>query len=948
MSYDFNAIEKKWQEKWKEDKTFAVENPEDDQDFDKPKFYVLEMFPYPSGAGLHVGHPLGYIAGDIYARFKRHEGYRVLHPQGFDAFGLPAEQYAIQTGQHPAITTRENISRYKEQLEKMGFAFDWQREVRTSDPNYYKWTQWIFLQLFHSYYDLDADKAKPISDLIKRFERSGNSEVNAACDDDVVSFSADQWNQADHSYQQGILLQYRLTYLADSEVNWCPELKTVLANDEVVNGVSERGGHPVVKKKMKQWIMRISAYADRLLEGLEQLDWSESIKETQRNWIGRSQGASLSFEVDQFNDRIQVFSTRPDTIFGASFLVLAPEHDLVDKITTQDQQEAVKNYQKEAAQRSERERMADVKTITGEFTGAYALHPLTGKKLPIWIADYVLAGYGTGAVMAVPCGDQRDHDFAKHFDIEIPNIFKDIDITHQAHTDKENTLITNSDLLNDLPVDQAIEKAIAKLEEKNIGKGTTNYRIRDAVFSRQRYWGEPIPIYFKNGCPIAIEEEHLPLELPEVEKYLPTEDGEPPLGRAGNWAWDTADNKIVSNDMIDHEKVFPLELNTMPGWAGSSWYPFRYMEKAKRDEVFASKQMLDYWQNVDLYIGGSEHATGHLLYSRFWTKFLKDIDALPVEEPFQKMINQGMILGESAFVFRKPNENVFVSYDKVDGENYQPIHADVSFVNTSDELDIAAIRNWRKEFADAEFIANEEGKFKVKREVEKMSKSKFNVVNHDDICDEYGADSLRLYEMFLGPLEQSKPWNTAGITGVHGFLKKTWRLYHSHPEKDDAFYVTDDEPGKESLKTLHKTIKKVREDLEAFSFNTSVSTFMICVNELSKQKCYSRSILEPLVVLLSPFVPHIAEELWEKLGHDTSVADASYPVHEEKHLLDDTKTYPVSFNGKKRFTLDLSLDLDKAAIEDIVMNHEKTQQQLQGKTPKKVIIVPGKIINIVF
>lgn len=991
MSYDFNAIEKKWQEKWKEDKTFAVENPEDDQDFDKPKFYALEMFPYPSGAGLHVGHPLGYIAGDIYARFKRHEGYRVLHPQGFDAFGLPAEQYAIQTGQHPAITTRENISRYKEQLEKMGFAFDWQREVRTSDPNYYKWTQWIFLQLFHSYYDLDADKAKPIADLIKRFERSGNTEVNAACDDDVVSFSADQWNQAGHSYQQEILLQYRLTYLADSEVNWCPELKTVLANDEVVNGVSERGGHPVVKKKMKQWIMRISAYADRLLEGLEQLDWSESIKETQRNWIGRSQGASLSFEVNQFNDRIQVFSTRPDTIFGASFLVLAPEHDLVDKITTKDQQEAVKNYQKEAAQRSERERMADVKTITGAFTGAYALHPLTGKKLPIWIADYVLAGYGTGAVMAVPCGDQRDHDFAKHFDIQIPNIFKDIDITHQAHTDRENALITNSDFLNDLPVNQAIDKAITNLEEKNIGKGTTNYRIRDAVFSRQRYWGEPIPIYFKDGYPIAIAEEHLPLELPEVEKYLPTEDGEPPLGRAGNWAWNTADNKVVSNDMIDHEKVFPLELNTMPGWAGSSWYPFRYMEKAKRDEVFSSKQILDYWQNVDLYIGGSEHATGHLLYARFWTKFLKDIDALPVEEPFQKMINQGMILGESAFVYRW-NYNkelnttpIYVSYDiakkcisdhkfLIDYNNYvadkiykisgkekymitstklqwshlSKIHADVSFVNTSDELDIDAIRNWRKEFADAEFIVNEEGKFKVKREVEKMSKSKFNVVNPDDICDEYGADSLRLYEMFLGPLEQSKPWNTAGITGVYGFLKKTWRLYHSHPEKEDAFYVTDEVPSKESLKTLHKTIKKVREDLEAFSFNTSVSTFMICVNELSKQKCYSRSILEPLAVLLSPFVPHIAEELWEKLGHDNSVADATYPVHDEKHLVDDAKTYPVSFNGKKRFTLDLSLDLDKAAIEDIVMNHEKTQQQLQGKTPKKVIIVPGKIINIVF
>ena len=669
------------------------------------------MFPYPSGAGLHVGHPLGYIAGDIYARFKRHEGFRVLHPQGFDAFGLPAEQYAIQTGQHPAVTTKNNIAQYKSQLEKMGFAFDWQREVKTSDPNYYQWTQWIFLQLFHSYYDYDADQAKPIDELIEKFEKNGNQDVNAACDDDALSFSADQWNQSDHSFQQEILLKYRLTYLADSEVNWCPELKTVLANDEVVNGVSERGGHPVVKKKMKQWIMRISAYADRLLDGLDDLQWSESIKETQRNWIGRSKGASLSFQVDKFDlmKLIDVFTTRPDTIYGVSFVTLAPEHELVKHITTKDQQEAVKNYQKEAAQKSERERMADVKTVSGAFTGAYALHPVTGKKLPIWIADYVLAGYGTGAVMAVPCGDQRDHDFAKHFDIDIPNVFKDVDVSAKAYADKENTIITNSDFLNDLSVDQAIEKIISYLEQHNIGKGTTNYRMRDAVFSRQRYWGEPIPIYFKNGHPVAIDEKHLPLELPEVEKYLPTEDGEPPLGRAQNWAWDTENNQVVSNEKIDHNTVFPLELNTMPGWAGSSWYPFRYMEKEKRDEVFASTEMLDYWQNVDLYIGGSEHATGHLLYSRFWTKFLKDIKALPVEEPFQKMINQGMILGESAFVYRKPNENVFVSYDQVDDDNFQPIHADVSYVNTSDELDVEAFKTWRKEFADAEFVFNNDG-----------------------------------------------------------------------------------------------------------------------------------------------------------------------------------------------------------------------------------------------
>jgi leucyl-tRNA synthetase len=829
----------------------------------------------------------------------------------------------------------------------MGFAFDWQREVKTSDPNYYQWTQWIFLQLFHSYYDYDADQAKPIDELIEKFEKNGNQDVNAACDDDALSFSADQWNQADHSFQQEILLKYRLTYLADSEVNWCPQLKTVLANDEVVNGVSERGGHPVVKKKMKQWIMRISAYADRLLDGLDDLQWSESIKETQRNWIGRSKGASLSFQVDNFDGLIDVFTTRPDTIYGVSFLTLAPEHKYVDKITTKDQQEAVKNYQKEAAQKSERERMADVKTVSGAFTGAYALHPVTGKKLPIWIADYVLAGYGTGAVMAVPCGDQRDHDFAKHFDIDIPNVFKDVDVSAKAYADKENTIITNSDFLNDLSVDQAIEKIISYLEQHNIGKGTTNYRMRDAVFSRQRYWGEPIPIYFKNGHPVAIDEKHLPLELPEVEKYLPTEDGEPPLGRAQNWAWDTENNQVVSNEKIDHNTVFPLELNTMPGWAGSSWYPFRYMEKEKRDEVFASTEMLDYWQNVDLYIGGSEHATGHLLYSRFWTKFLKDIKALPVEEPFQMMINQGMILGESAFVYRKPNENVFVSYDQVDDDNFQPIHADVSYVNTSDELDVDAFKTWRKEFADAEFVFNDDEKFIVKREVEKMSKSKYNVVNPDDICEEYGADSLRLYEMFLGPLEQSKPWNTAGISGVHSFLKKTWRLYHSHPDQPETFYITDEEPSKESLKTLHKTIKKVREDLDDFSFNTSVSSFMICVNELQKQNCHSREILEPLAILLSPFVPHIAEELWEKLGYSSSIADAKFPIHQEKFLKDDTKTYPVAFNGKKRFTLDLSIDLDKKEIEEIVMNEEKTKKQLDGKTPKKVIVVPGKIVNIV-
>jgi len=1174
MSYNFNKIEAKWQKYWSDNKTFKASNTSD-----KPKFYGLDMFPYPSGAGLHVGHPLGYIASDIYARYKRHKGFNVLHPQGYDSFGLPAEQYAIQTGQHPADTTKVNIeggvdkagnkiAGYRNQLDKIGFSFDWSREVRTSNPEYYKWTQWIFIQIFESWYDNSANKARPISELIELFSAEGNSKVNAACDDEVTIFSAEEWKAFSEKEQQQILLKYRLTYLAETEVNWCPQLGTVLANDEIVNGVSERGGYPVVRKKMKQWRMRISAYAERLLNGLEDLDWTESLKETQRNWIGKSVGASVIFKIlgnteeksssknkaaekisyqlleetrenrnnpteankalwsqlkkkktntkfkqqhlidglivdfvclnkklivevnggknqtteeqnakrtKTLNDKgfkvirfenkevldnldsvlnkinhelefqsrnggdnfpsgklsegkvppsgtrgISVFTTRPDTIFGVTFMTLAPEHELVAEITTPAQKEAVENYIEATAKRSERERMADVKTISGVFTGAYAEHPFTKEPVPIWIGDYVLAGYGTGAVMAVPCGDQRDYDFAKHFNIPIKNIFKDVDISEAAHADKEGTVIANSDFLNDLPYKKALRTAIYELEKLGQGEGKTNYRLRDAVFSRQRYWGEPFPVYYKNGMPQMLPEECLPLELPEIEKYLPTEEGEPPLGRADVWAWDAKNNKVVSNEMLNqiqqdekeghseldsesHREIYPLELNTMPGWAGSSWYLFRYMEDAKRDEVFASKEALDYWQNVDLYIGGSEHGTGHLLYSRFWTKFLHDRGLVHVKEPFKKLINQGMILGESAFVYRleirrviltsekftkekqevlsnirKKVNSIFISaeikkklsnkeklnilkksYNKSGYElpnldyelKFTPIPVDVSLVNTSNELDVEALENWREEYKDAEFITEENGKYLVGREVEKMSKSKYNVVNPDDICEEYGADTLRMYEMFLGPLEQAKPWNTAGITGVHNFLKKFWKLFQApsnSPEGGEPEFSVSEEPAsKDSLKTLHKTIKKVTEDIEEFSFNTSVSTFMICVNELTAQKCTSREVLESLVILISPYAPHIAEELWGKLGNKESVAFAAYPVFEEKYLKEDSKTYPISFNGKMRFTMDLSLDLSKDELEKIVMEDDRTQKQLDGRTPKKIIIVPGKIVNIV-
>jgi leucyl-tRNA synthetase len=1020
MDYNFNEIEAKWQKFWAKNQTFKAPN-----NSDKPKFYTLSMFPYPSGAGLHVGHPLGYIAGDIYARYKKHKGFNVLHPMGYDSFGLPAEQYAIQTGQHPADTTliniegcldddgrilpkylnndgsiknaaliekskptsvndlnyQENIIKgYRKQLDKLGFSFDWSREVRTSNPDYYKWTQWIFIQLFNSWYNTNADKAEDISSLISIFEKEGNTTVNAACDDDIEVFSADDWNAFPYKEKQEILLKYRLTYLADAEVNWCPALGTVLANDEIVNGVSERGGHPVIRKKMTQWMMRITAYAQRLLDGLSTIDWPQPLKDSQTNWIGRSQGASVTFNLhkdsnvevlETFDDKdtsrtsvsdssasvsykIEVFTTRPDTIFGASFMTLAPEHELVAKITTAAQKAEVEAYIKATAKRSERDRMADVKTISGAFTGAYAEHPFSKKPVPIWIGDYVLAGYGTGAVMSVPCGDQRDYDFAKHFGIDIPNIFEGVDISEEAFADKEKTVIANSDFLNGLPYKKAVKRAIFELEQLGQGKGKINYRLRDAVFSRQRYWGEPFPVYYDaEGMPQMIAEEHLPIELPEVEKYLPTETGEPPLGNAKEWHWLQYGDKgeIVSEETFNNSSPSgrlggALELNTMPGWAGSSQYFNRYMDPHNSEAIY-SKEAIDYWEDVDLYIGGSEHATGHLLYARFWQKFLFDKGTAPKDEFAKKLINQGMITGTSAIVYRISGTNKYVSKGLKNEYEVEELRIDINLVNSSDEVEINFLRNWQPDYQDAEFILENE-KYIVGREIEKMSKRWYNVVNPDAICDEYGADSLRLYEMFLGPLEQSKPWNTSGITGVHGFLKKLWRLYHSG--ENGAFCVTDSPPSEESgeaLKTLHKTIKKVEEDIESFSFNTSVSTFMICVNELTAQKCHSKAILEPLAILVSPYAPHIAEELWEKLGHTTSIAEASFPIFDGSHLVESSKEYPISFNGKMRFTMELPLDLSKEEIESAVMAHEKTQAQLAGRTPKKVIVVPGKIVNIV-
>ena len=940
MEYTFREIETKWRKFWAKNQTFKTPNTSD-----KPKYYVLDMFPYPSGAGLHVGHPLGYIASDIYARYKRLKGFNVLHPMGYDSFGLPAEQYAIQTGQHPAVTTEENILRYRDQLDNVGFSFDWSREVRTSSPEYYKWTQWIFMQLFDCYYDNTKDKAERISSLVEVFEKEGNKCINA-CSDCEVTFTAEEWNSYDSKQKEDILQTYRLAFLADSWVNWCPKLGTVLANDEIVNGVSERGGHPVEQKLMRQWSMRIKAYAERLLTGLEGLDWTDSVKDIQRNWIGKSTGCSLKFQIadSKLTDSvIEVFTTRPDTVFGVSFMVLAPEHPLVDLITTEAYKTAIEDYKKTASLKSERDRQSDVKNISGQFTGAYALHPFTGEKIQIWIGDYVLASYGTGAVMAVPCGDQRDWDFAKHFHIEIKNIFENIDVSEAAYADKSGK-IANSDFLSGLEVKDAMKKAISVIEERGLGKGKTNYRLRDAVFSRQRYWGEPFPVYYQDGLPKMIAVKHLPIVLPEVEKYLPTEDGQPPLGNSKHWAWDTTKNTVVSNDLIDDKTVFPLELNTMPGWAGSSWYFLRYMD-ASNEEAFADKEKSDYWNSVDLYIGGSEHATGHLLYARFWNKFLFDQAFISFDEPFQKMINQGMILGRSSFVYRTIDGNTYVTASKKDQYSTIPLHVDISFVD-NDKLDIEAFKNWREEYKNAEFILEDDGTYVCGTEVEKMSKSKFNVQTPDELVEKFGADTLRMYEMFLGPIEQAKPWDTKGINGVHNFLRKFWRLFHQGTE--NTFVVSEGEASKDALKTLHKTIQKVTSDLERFSFNTGVSNFMIATNELGEQKCNNREILTNLVVLLYPYAPHICEELWVKLGHEAgTLSYAAFPICNEAYLVSDSFSYPISFNGKVRFKVDLPASMEVKAIEEHILGMHEMNKYLEGKAPKKLIVVPGRIVNVV-
>jgi leucyl-tRNA synthetase len=1046
VEYNFREVEAKWRAKWASDKTYKSVI-----DKDKPKCYVLDMFPYPSGAGLHVGHPLGYIASDIYARYKRLKGFNVLHPMGYDSFGLPAEQYAIQTGQHPAITTEENINRYREQLDKIGFSFDWDREVRTSDPAYYKWTQWVFIQLFNSWYNPETNKAESIETLIPRLEG---------------------FNQLSEKEQSDVLMEHRLAYLGEAYVNWCPALGTVLANDEVKDGVSERGGHPVEKKLMKQWSMRITAYAQRLLDDLEGIDWTESIKESQRYWIGRSEGSSLRFEVHNSDLSLEVFTTRPDTIFGVSFMVIAPEHELVAQLTSAEQKQAVEDYLEKTKNRSERERMADVKNVTGVFTGSYALHPFTGREIPVWIGDYVLAGYGTGAVMAVAAHDGRDYAFAKQFNLPILPVVEGGEIEKEAYEAKSGKII-NSDFLDGLEVKDAMKKVIAKIEELGLGKGKINYRLRDAVFGRQRYWGEPIPVYYKNGIPQVLPENELPLVLPEVDKFLPTEDGEPPLARAKDWAYvaspqpspkerelgdelgfETADknawnvlkenarlnrknpteaeerlwsavrnnqlgfkfrrqhsidqfiadfvcleksvivevdgeihntpenkeydegrtfelkkkgfqivrftNKEVLTELnVVIEKIksilssgspllwrgaggeaYPYETTTMPGWAGSSWYFLRYMDP-KNDSAFASKEAVDYWQNVDLYIGGSEHATGHLLYVRFWTKFLNDRGFIPVNEPAKKLINQGMIQGRSNFVYRINGTNKFVSFGLKNEHATTALHVDVNIVD-NDVLDLEAFKNWREEYKTAEFIL-EDGKYVCGNEVEKMSKSKWNVVSPDLIVEKSGADVLRLYEMFLGPLELSKPWNTNGISGVSNFIRKLWRLYN----QEGVWSVSEEKADKKELKSLHKTIKKIVEDIERFSFNTSVSNFMICVNELTELKCNKREVLEPLAIIISPYAPHVAEELWEKLGHSDSIFKQTFPACNESYLVESSFNYPISFNGKTRFMHELDLSVPKEEVEKIVMAMEKTQQYLEGKTPKKVIVVPGKIVNIV-
>ena len=1091
MFYDHQSIEKKWQKFWEENQTYKTDNTTD-----KPKYYVLDMFPYPSGAGLHVGHPLGYIASDIYARYKRHQGFNVLHPIGYDSFGLPAEQYAIQTGQHPAVTTEENITRYEQQMRRIGFSFDWSREVRTSDASYYKWTQWIFIQLFNSWYNQTTDKAEDIKELILHFENHG-TQCLSSVQNDALNFTAEEWKNASELDQQDILLNYRLAYRAETTVNWCPGLGTVLANDEVKDGKSERGGFPVFQKKMMQWSMRITAYSERLLQGLNNLDWPQPLKDAQEYWIGKSQGALVTFDVltpalsegegakssdyqkprfltggdhskillqhaksmrkdstgaegilweslrnrnlgDKFRrqhliedyivdfvclekklvvevdgeyhneqeqkeaddlrtqylefygfkvirfsnneveeefesviekikfelhsqsnslslgegrgedksqlaiEKISVFTTRPDTIFGATFMVLAPENPLVKTLTIEGQKEEVENYIEQTSKKTERDRMSDVKNVSGAFTGSYAMNPFTNTEMPIYISDYVLMGYGTGAVMAVPAHDERDHRFAKKFDLKIVNVIQNDNDIQEESFDSKDSVCVNSEFLNGLKYDDAKILIIGEIEKKNIGHGTTNYRQRDAIFSRQRYWGEPVPVYYKEGMPYTLPISALPLELPEVEKYLPTEDGDPPLGNAQNFAWDEANQKVVSTKLINNATVFPLELSTMPGWAGSSWYFLRYMDP-NNEAVFADKNLSDYWGQVDLYIGGSEHATGHLLYSRFWNMFLKDRGFINHEEPFKKLINQGMILGMSAYVLRIDGTNQYVSKSLAKDHEVQKIHVDVSLLKGgTDELDTEKFKNWRSEYAEAEFIL-EDGKYICEREVEKMSKSKYNVVNPDDICDEFGADCLRLYEMFLGPLEQSKPWNTQGLSGVYGFLKKFYNLYFD----GDDFEVSEEEPTKQEYKILHTLIKKVVFDIDHFSFNTSVSQFMIAVNELQKLKTNKRAILESLAIIVSPYAPHIAEELWSKLGHSDSIEFAPFPVFEEKYLVEDEFDYPVSFNGKMRFKLSLSASLSVPEIQEIALADNRTKEQLQGNYPKKVIIVPKKIINIV-
>jgi leucyl-tRNA synthetase len=982
MEYNFREIEKKWQAYWANHKTFKTDNASE-----KPKYYVLDMFPYPSGAGLHVGHPLGYIASDIFARYKRLKGFNVLHPMGYDSFGLPAEQYAIQTGQHPEITTRTNIARYREQLDKMGFSFDWDREVRTSDPAYYKWTQWIFIQLFNSWYNTETDKAEPIETLIEKFKSKTL----------VFLDGKSNWEELSEKQQSDILLEHRLAFLSDTMVNWCPQLGTVLANEEVKDGVSERGGYPVERKLMRQWSLRISAYANRLLNDLDALDWTESIKEAQRNWIGRSEGTSLKFDIDQFpGEQIEVFTTRPDTVFGVSFVTLAPEHELVQKITSDAQRKEVENYILFAKNRSERERMADVKKITGAFTGSYVIHPFTQKPLPIWIGDYVLAGYGTGAVMAVPGHDTRDYAFAKHFHLPIIEVVSGGDLSKESYDAKEGKLI-HSDFLNGLEVKEAIKKAVAVIEERGLGVGKTNFRLRDAIFGRQRYWGEPIPIYYKDDIPYVLPERELPLLLPEVDKYLPTETGEPPLARAKDWKY---------------KDLYEYEYSTMPGWAGSSWYYLRYMD-ANDTKAFASRHFVDYWQNVDLYIGGAEHATGHLLYVRFWTKFLYDLGLIPVIEPAKKLINQGMIQGVSSIAYRmiflvnysNINNDLNIEnfkdspqFEKVNSflaqnpyfistklflkHKYLPgsvgfnepiiqrrvdeiqaklkkeipefqgkliyggektdIHVDVNIVDNN-ILNIDKFKNWLPDFKNANFLFEENGDYICGTEIEKMSKSKWNVVSPDLMVEQYGADALRLYEMFLGPLELSKPWNTNGISGVSNFIRKLWRLYHN----GDALNISNDAASKAELKTLHKTIKKIASDIESFSFNTSVSNFMICVNELTELKCNKREILEPLAIIIAPYGPHLAEELWNKLGHTESITYAAFPEVKEEYLVESAFNYPVSFNGKTRFFQEYDLSLSKEAIEKEVLNLEQTQKYLEGKTPKKIIVVHNKIVNIV-